>query len=76
LGFDSEGRKTLSYIEGGFMHPGPWTLEGVAAVGQLLRDLHRATLQAARATLFIGGVIRPTALPGVAIDLDALLAES
>lgn len=42
-GFDSEGRETLSFIEGEFMQPGPWTLEGAAAVGKLLRELHEAT---------------------------------
>lgn len=42
-GFDPAGRETLSYIEGEFTHPGPWTLEGAAAVGQLLRELHAAT---------------------------------
>ena len=42
-GFDSDGRETLSYIEGEFTDPGPWTLEGATAVGHLLRDLHEAT---------------------------------
>jgi hypothetical protein len=42
-GFDAEGRETLSYIEGEFMQPGPWTLEGAGMVGQLLRELHEAT---------------------------------
>ena len=45
-GFDSEGRETLTYIEGEVIDGGPdppWTLESVAAVGGLLRDLHRAT---------------------------------
>jgi hypothetical protein len=42
-GFDSEGREILSYIEGEFTQPGPWTLEGAYAVGKLLRDLHDAT---------------------------------
>ena len=42
-GFDAEGRETLTYIEGEFTQPGPWTLEGAAAVGKLLRDLHDAT---------------------------------
>jgi hypothetical protein len=42
-GFDSEGRETLSFIEGEFTQPGPWTLEGAAAVGKLLRELHQAT---------------------------------
>jgi hypothetical protein len=42
-GFDAEGREMLTYIEGEFTQPGPWTLEGAAAVGKLLRDLHDAT---------------------------------
>lgn len=42
-GFDVDGREMLSYIEGEFMQPGPWTLDGAAAVGQLLRQLHEAT---------------------------------
>lgn len=39
-GFDCQGRETLSYIEGEFTQPGPWTVEGVEAIGRLLRDLH------------------------------------
>jgi hypothetical protein len=42
-GFDPDGRETLSYLEGEFTQPGPWTLEGAAAVGRLLRELHEAT---------------------------------
>lgn len=42
-GVDPSGRQTLTYIEGDFVHPGPWTLEGAAAVGQLLKELHEAT---------------------------------
>ena len=42
-GFDPDGRETLSYIEGEFTEPGPWSLEGAADVGRLLRDLHEAT---------------------------------
>ena len=42
-GFDELGRETVRYIEGEFMDSGPWTLEGVSAVGQMLRDLHEAT---------------------------------
>ena len=42
-GFDPSGRETLTYIEGEFADPGPWTLEGAAGVGQLLRELHKAT---------------------------------
>ena len=42
-GFAPDGRETLSYIEGGFTHPGPWTIECAAGVGRLLRQLHEAT---------------------------------
>ncbi|GAA2412738.1 hypothetical protein [Nonomuraea africana] len=43
-GYDADGRETLTFIEGEFTQPGPWSLEGTAAVGVLLRDLHEATL--------------------------------
>jgi hypothetical protein len=42
-GLDSAGREVLTFIEGEFTQPGPWTLDGAAALGTLLRDLHRAT---------------------------------
>jgi hypothetical protein len=42
-GFDESGRETLTFLSGEFCHPGPWTIEGAASVGTLLRDLHRAT---------------------------------
>jgi hypothetical protein len=42
-GFDAAGRELLSFVEGEFMHPSPWTLEGAASVGTLLRQLHTAT---------------------------------
>ncbi len=42
-GFDEHGRETLQYIEGTFTQPGPWSLEGAAAVGALVRELHEAT---------------------------------
>jgi hypothetical protein len=42
-GIDAQGRETLTFIEGEFTQPGPWSLDGAAAVGLLLRDLHRAT---------------------------------
>ena len=38
-----KGAKRLTYIEGEFTQPGPWSLEGAAAVGQLLREVHTAT---------------------------------
>lgn len=42
-GFDSDGYETLSYIEGEFIDPGPWTEVGAFSVGTLLRNLHKAT---------------------------------
>jgi hypothetical protein len=42
-GRDGDGRETLTFIEGVFTEPGPWNLDGAAALGLLLRDLHRAT---------------------------------
>ena len=42
-GFAPDGRESLSFIEGEINDPGPWTLEGAAGVGSLLRDLHEAT---------------------------------
>jgi aminoglycoside phosphotransferase (APT) family kinase protein len=42
-GFDAYGRETLTYVEGEFADPGPWTREGAAGVGQLLRKLREAT---------------------------------
>jgi len=42
-GFDSQGLETLTFIDGEFMQPGPWTFEGAAAVGRLLRSVHEAT---------------------------------
>lgn len=41
-GFDALGRQTLTYIEGKFTQPGPWSPEGAAAVGRMLRELHNA----------------------------------
>lgn len=42
-GFAHDGRETLAYIDGNVIDPGPWNLEGVAAVGKMLRELHDAT---------------------------------
>jgi hypothetical protein len=41
-GLDSGGRELLTFIEGEFTQPGPWSLDGAAALGTLLRDLYRA----------------------------------
>jgi len=42
-GIDEDGRELLTFIEGDFTQPGPWTIDGAAALGRLLRDLHHAT---------------------------------
>lgn len=42
-GLDDEGREMLTFIEGEFTQPGPWSLDGAAALGVLLRELHEAT---------------------------------
>jgi Ser/Thr protein kinase RdoA (MazF antagonist) len=42
-GLDAEGRETLTFIDGEFTQPGPWSLDGAAALGAMLRDLHHAT---------------------------------
>ncbi len=42
-GIDEEGREMLSYIEGEFVHPGPWSDEAIAEVGRMLRRLHDAS---------------------------------
>ena len=42
-GFESDGRETLTYVESEVIDPSPWTVEGTAAVGTLVRRLHDAT---------------------------------
>jgi Ser/Thr protein kinase RdoA (MazF antagonist) len=42
-GLDTDGREVLTFIDGEFTDQGPWSLDGAAAVGSLLRDLHQAT---------------------------------
>jgi hypothetical protein len=42
-GLDADGREVLTFIDGEFTQPGPWSLDAAAAAGRLLRDLHRAT---------------------------------
>ena len=42
-GLQADGREVLTFIEGEFTQPGPWSLDGAAAVGRLLRSLHEAT---------------------------------
>ncbi|MBU1701796.1 MAG: aminoglycoside phosphotransferase family protein, partial [Candidatus Eisenbacteria bacterium] len=42
-GFDDRGRETLTYIEGEFIHPGPWREDAFPLIGRFLRDFHTAT---------------------------------
>ena len=42
-GFDNRGRETLTYIDGEFVHPGPWPEKAMPYIGQLLRKFHQAT---------------------------------
>lgn len=42
-GFDEKGRETLTFIEGNFVHPGPWNDDAVFKIGKMLRDIHDAT---------------------------------
>lgn len=42
-GFDDQGRETLSFIEGDFVHPGPWPDDALSDIGVMLRRLHDAT---------------------------------
>ncbi len=42
-GFDEAGRETVSFIEGEFVHPGPWPDEALFLIGTMLRRLHEAT---------------------------------
>lgn len=41
-GFDETGRETLSFVEGSFVHPGPWPEDSLFEVGALLARLHKA----------------------------------
>ncbi len=40
--FDDDGREAVQFIEGEFMHPGPWTRDGAHDLGVMIRKLHRA----------------------------------
>jgi hypothetical protein len=43
-GFDQSGmRETLTYIHGTFFQLGPWSIEGAASVGRVLREMHSAS---------------------------------
>jgi hypothetical protein len=42
-GVSFDGQETLTFIEGEFVHPRPWSDEGLIKIGQMLRQLHTAT---------------------------------
>jgi hypothetical protein len=42
-GFHEDGREMLKYVEGEFVHPGPWSDEALVEVGLMLRRLHDVT---------------------------------
>jgi len=42
-GLDEKGREMLSWIDGEFVHPGPWSDDALAEVGSMLRALHDAS---------------------------------
>ncbi|MDF2648823.1 MAG: trifolitoxin immunity protein [Paenibacillus sp.] len=42
-GLDSQNREMLSFIDGDFVHPGPWSDDALAEVGRMLRRLHDAS---------------------------------
>jgi len=42
-GRHGDGREALTFIEGTFMHPGPWSIEGATRLGAMLRELHEAS---------------------------------
>jgi hypothetical protein len=42
-GLDERGREILTYVEGEVINPAPWTDNGIAELGGLLRRLHEAT---------------------------------
>ncbi len=41
-GFDEEGREVLTYVEGEIINPAPWTEDGIARLGEVIRRLHDA----------------------------------
>lgn len=42
-GFSTDGRETITYVPGAFVHPGPWPAVALPQIGALLASLHRAT---------------------------------
>lgn len=41
-GRDNEGRAVWTYLEGSIQQPAPWTDEGIAELGSLIREFHEA----------------------------------
>jgi hypothetical protein len=56
-GLDADGRELLTFIEGGFTHPGPWSLDGAAAVAQLRAMTDAYGLSAAQRRGFVDRII-------------------
>ncbi len=42
-GFAPDGRETLAYVPGDFVHPGPWPDAALPLIGAMLAQLHLAT---------------------------------
>jgi Phosphotransferase enzyme family len=42
-GFAPDGRETLAYVPGDFVHPGPWPDAALPEIGAMLAQLHLAT---------------------------------
>ena len=42
-GLDADNQEMVGYIEGEFVHPGPWTDDAIVEVGRMIRQLHQAT---------------------------------
>ena len=42
-GFDEQGRETLSFVDGEFIHPYPWSDSAMHMLGRMLKELHEAT---------------------------------
>lgn len=42
-GFDEQGRETLAFVDGEFVHPYPWSDNAMYAIGRMLKELHEAT---------------------------------
>jgi hypothetical protein len=42
-GFTADGREAVRFIEGEFVHPGPWAEDALPLIGRMLRQLHDAT---------------------------------